>query len=251
MLDVVMSVCGDESYFKMAEYSISSFLDNNPDNELHVFSDRPDKLTHISEKANFYDVREVEEAMDEEKKRWCKTIRERIKVQNFDNHGKMHFHETVALLPVYADVVGCNRYILKIDADSYFRGDITRNIPYNATWECLLVSRPNNGLQKPYGQELPGVGFMLWKRKGEFLKAYIDHFNGNEQETVLVELLINRKLPMGVWDYWPAHWVYPNTWLKERFTKELVDKYSPTYIHVGGTAAEQLGALEQLKGWYE
>lgn len=250
MLDVFMSVYGEDIYFEMARYSINSWLENNPDTKLNVVTDRPSLVIQMHEKVNVYDNKVVEDVMNDKQKWQVQRIKALVKNCKFDNNGKTHIHEGIALLPLYAQVISTEDYILKVDCDSYFRGDLARHIPCDPSWECMLVARPDNGMQKPYGGGLPGVGFMLWKRGGRFVDAYVEWFTGNEQETVL-KMLTENKVKFAIWEYWPAHWVYPFTWYKKNgkeFTKQIADQYTWWYIHVGGN--DQLEQLKTLKGWY-
>jgi hypothetical protein len=244
-MDCIMSVCGDEAYFKMAEYSIPSFLKNNIGSTLHVVTDKPERIRVCGDNQRIYKFSDCVNS--------CVQLQNPNPNEQFVNNGKMHKHDFVSLLPLMGNDIIDKKWICKIDCDSYFHGNLFQMIDKlveDSERDLILADRTRTDIMKPYGQGLPGAGLLVWRKEGNFVKEYVRQFDGNEQSTVL-KLFSNATVQSGL-IMWPgAHWVYPFTWFErngKKFTKEIADQFIPFYIHVGGS--NQLEQLETLKEWY-
>jgi hypothetical protein len=245
MIDVVVAVCGDEAYFKMAEISIPSFLRSNPTAKLHVFTDDTSKIKP-SYKCEVYDIQEAVKQCDKN------TILSLTpKMNDFDNNGVKHIHSHVALLPLLAEKVCSSDYIVKIDVDSFFEGDMMRYVEKNAGEDLILIDRSHDKIMKTYSG-MPGVGFLMWRRKGQFVRAYTELFNGHEQETIL-NIFGCGIVPTRLFFNWNYHICYPFYHASKdgrTLTKKDTDEWTPFYIHVNGKDEPQIDKLKRLEEWY-
>ena len=257
MIDTVMSVCGDRQYYDMAEYSIPCFLRENAGSKLTVFSDEPERLSHIvGEFKNHLSVLDFNRSLDRltgKRVLYANAIMENVN-EPWEHHGMEHVHKYVALLPVLAEEYTTQPFILKIDVDSWFKGDMLIKVigrlieQYSLTdtfSDVYLVNRPDNGIIKTFGNEWPGVGFLLWPRGFKFVEQYSTLFNGNEQETILVKLCHERKVSLKTFGDWHWHTVYP--WIKAEETGvpfNESDLPEPYYIHIHASHARE--KLEEL-----
>ena len=263
MIDAVMCVCGEREYFDMADYSIPSFLRANEGTKLVVFSDQPERLAHLATKKNL-EIRDykdsVERLVEPYREYYMKILDESNEA--WYNNGVEHEHHWVAALPVLAERFTDSRMILKIDSDSIFKGDmcikvITKLIEQLSARRELndmyLVSRPNNGIIKPYGNEWPGVGFLMWDRYGHFIEEYAKNFDGNEQNTILVELMAKKNVSAHCFKEWWWHVTYPYWWAKKNGTEFSLDQLGQQYyIHFHGDDLEvEHNRLETMERVYK
>jgi hypothetical protein len=246
MIEVVMSVCGDDQYFEMSKISIPSFLRSNPTAKLHIFTDRPKEI-EPTYKCEVYDFNEAVKNIDKPTRYAME-----LKMADFDNNGVFHSHANVALLPLLAERVCSSDAILKIDVDSFFVGDICNAVEgllRAINVDLILVERTRGDVMVPYGG-LPGVGFLMWERGGRFVPGYTHFFTGNEQETILA-LYAEGVLSSGTISEFNYHICYPfkrAEQLGTRLTKKIIDKWIPFYIHVCGPG--QIEKLKKLENWY-
>ena len=256
MIQAVVAVCGDDKYFDCAEISIPSFLSANAGSYLTVFTDQPERLIHIRDKS--LEIRDFQQSLDRLQGKY-RAYADHISTQcaePWDNHGTNHVHKYVALLPVLGEAYTHMPFTLKIDIDSFFRGDLLIKVvgqlvtQYTMTdnfSDLYLVNRPNNGIIKPYGNELPGVGFLMWNRNGKFLDTYVHKFDGNEQSTVLN---IANDMETVLYDDFRWHCVYPFWWAEKNGREFDPDTISPPYyMHIHAShAREKLLELKELYG---
>lgn len=261
MIATVMSVCGDSAYFKMSKYSIGSFCHNNQNTQLHVFTD---VLGDVWSDIDFgggkmpmlYNFGFCIRKMKAEGDNRIQRIIDKIKDATIDNNGVMHTHSYVALLPLLAEWFVDSEYLMKIDVDSYFIGDVISSMKewnLNA-YDLRLVKRSRGDIMKLYGGA-PGVGMTLWKRGGSFVPRYVEEFDGNEQNTILS--IAGYK--GGLYDYKSSglftnesyHICYPffqHEKLGKEFTKEIAESLAPCYLHIRGP--NQIDKLKKLEGWF-
>ena len=117
----IVSVMGDDMFFKMAQISIPSFLENNASSDLFVFTDNVDKinkLRHIPpNRLHAIDMIERFKAHRELLKR--ARVEEDAKTQ-MDRYGRIHRQLFIApIVPVAEEFFKDKKYshILKIDID--------------------------------------------------------------------------------------------------------------------------------------
>jgi len=261
MIHTVMSVCGDRKYYDMAEYSIPRFLLENAGSKLTVFSDKPERLLHLADKfKDLLEIRDFQESIDNldgEHRENADIIIEKSN-KPWEHYGLEHAHKYVAVLPVLAEAYITSTFILKIDVDSWFKGDLLIAVISKLLEEykidggfrdVYLVERPDNGTIKTFGNEWPGVGFLLWYRGSRFVGEYVKRFNGNEQETILVNLCHQRNVTARTFKRWEWHTVYP--WIKAEETGIPFDENEltePYYIHIHVSHARE--KLFELNGKY-
>ena len=250
MIDAVLSVCGDEKYFSMAKISIPSFLRANPTCNLHVFTDRPSEIATDDYKLNVYNFAESIKNCDKLAVHKIITLSD----PDFDNNKILHHHPYVALLPLIAQAVVGSDYILKIDVDAYFVGDMiseVERIPSLPMMDLCLISRTDDSKMKLYGGA-PGVGFLLWKRSGKFVETYVKEFAGYEQTDILG---VRNKMNYGELTNENFHLTYPfyqARKLGEELTKKKMEKWIPFYAHVCGEEDfTQLEKLQKMKEWFK
>jgi len=251
MINATMCVCGAQAYFDMAEYSIPNFLEENLGSKLTVFSNETERLGHLVTKKNRLELRDFDDSL-KNLVGYHKTYADKIMEESngaWDNHGMNHEHKYVAVLPILADYYITSAFILKVDVDSYWKGDLMIKVigqlihqfsATNAFSDLYLVDRPDNGVIKSYGGGLPGVGFLMWPKKSRFIDKYVDKFDGNEQTTVLG---IANELDTGIYRDWLWHVTYP--YIKNPdFDIESLEP--PYYVHLNAVHARE--KLEILNG---
>ncbi len=247
MIDVVMSVCGDEKYFEMSKISIPSFLRSNPSAKLHVFTDKPKEI-EPSYKCEVYDFDEALKAVDKEQLfSLSKTPKD------FANNGVTHHHLFVSALPLVAQRVCSSELILKIDVDSYFAGDMMKCVEgfKEVDADLFLIERKREDIMKLYAG-LPGVGFCMWRKDGKFIDQYVERHNGHEQQTIL-DMHMSEGIRSCEIQAPNFHICYPflqSKRLGKKLTKKDLDCWIPFYVHVSGEDEPQLDKLKRLDKWY-
>jgi len=252
----IVSVMGDDAYFKMASISLRSFLKNNVSADLFIFTDnfdRVDKLKNVSPgRVHIVD-------MPERFKRHKDVINDLIKRGTSEEDMKIHaegfgyFHNHLfasSLVPIAEDYLKDRKYshILKIDVDSYFAGGdmmvlVKEEIRSAPGFDLYLVARQHD-LMCPYGGGAPGTGFTLWRKGSNFAVRYLERFTGNFQNTIL-RMRGKGLLHIKILDRPGYHFVYPFKNAREtnrEFTKEIASEFLPAYFHLSGR-----DALENMK----
>lgn len=254
-IQAVMVVCGDEEYYRMSEYSIRSFTKSNPGTILNVFADRPKEIKQV-EGCVVWDYRSSLNTLKACPESRHKAIIDRIERKDFDNNGVKHVHEYVAMLPLIADMYLHCDWILKIDCDGFFYGDMMAEVREKPLekHDVWLVSRTRADMHKLFAG-VPGVGFALWRRESDFVKLYCDNFDGNEQNTIIYTAGYRHRRKThnycGIFTEENWHICYPFEMAKLsgfELDKEDIDEWVPFYLHLRGPG--QLDKMKRLEEWY-
>ena len=259
----VVSIMGDEAYFKMASVSISSFLKNNASADLFIFTDN---VGRVNELKNISPNRVHVVDMIEQFKKHQETIKDFIKKgcseEDMRKHAERygHFHRQIfitMIVPVAEDFFKDKKYthILKIDVDSYFAGGdmmmmVREEIRRAPEFDLYLVTRTHD-LMCRYGGGAPGTGFTLWRKGSSFAPRYIEQFGGSFQNTILM-IRKKRLVRLKMLDRPGYHFVYPFARAKNtnrEFTKEIASEFLPAYFHLSGNVVFE--ELEIMKEWFE
>lgn len=258
----VVSIMGDDTYFKMASMSIASFLKNNTLADLFIFTDNVDRINKLK---NISPSRVHIVDMLERFKEYESMIKDLNKKGLNEEDVKYHtecfgyFHNQIfvaSLVPITEDFFKNKKYshILKIDVDSYFAGGdmmlmVKEEIRKAPGFDLYLVARKHD-LMCHYGGGAPGTGFTLWRKGSNFATRYLEQFAGNFQNTIL--MLRSKKLVririLGRPGY---HFVYPFEKAKRTnsvFTKEIASEFLPAYFHLHGNTA--LENIKKLDDWF-
>jgi len=258
----IVSIMGDDVYFKMASTSIPSFLKNNASADLFIFTDnigRANKLKDISlGRVHIIDMPErFKEYENMIKDLTKKGVSEEVMKKHAEDFGYFHNQIFVApLVPIAEDFLKDKKYshILKIDVDSYFAGDdmmlmVKEEIRKAPGFDLYLVARKHD-LMCHYGGGAPGTGFALWRKGSNFATRYLERFAGNFQNTILI--LRDKGLVRIKILHRPGyHFVYPFEKAKRTnrvFTKEIASEFLPAYFHLHGIDA--LENMKKLDGWF-
>lgn len=252
----IVSIMGDDIYFKMASTSISSFLKNNASTDLFIFTDNIDRVNGLKDiSPNRIHVIDMPEQFKEYesmiKDLTEKGVSEEVMKKHAEDFGYFHNPIFVApLVPIAEDLLEDKKYshILKIDVDSYFAGGdmmalVKEEIRRAQGFDLYLVARKHD-LMCPYGGGAPGTGFALWRKGSDFAARYLERFAGNFQNTILT-MRGKGLVRIKILDRPGYHFVYPFENAKRTnrvFTKEIASGFLPAYFHLHG-----IDALENMK----
>jgi hypothetical protein len=258
----IVSIMGDDAYFKMATVSIASFLKNNTSADLFIFTDNIDKVSKLKnispDRVHIVDMldrfKECEEMIKDLSKKGCS---EEEMQKHADHIG--HFHRQIfvgSLVPIAEGFFKDKKYshILKIDVDSYFAGGdmmqmVEEEIKKAPEFDLYLVKRTHD-LMCHYAKGAPGTGFMLWRKESDFAPRYVEQYARSFQVTIL-KLRSRNLVRTKILSRPGYHFVYPFEKAKrinKEFTKEIASEFLPAYFHLLGS-----GALENIKimdGWF-
>jgi len=258
----VVSVMGDDTYFKMASVSLRSFLRNNISADLFIFTDSIGKVSKLRsfglDRVHIID-------MPERFKKHENVINDLIKrgtsEEDMKNHNECfgYFHNQIfvsSLVPIAEDFLKDKKYshILKIDVDSYFAGGdmialVREEIQREPGFDLYLVARQHD-LMSPYGGGAPGTGFTLWRKGSVFAARYLERFEGNFQNTVL-KMRGKGLVRIKILERPGYHFVYPFKKAREtnrEFTKEIASEFLPAYFHLSGRDA--LENMKKMEEWF-
>lgn len=251
-LAVIVSIAGDEIYFKFASISIPSFLRNCHSVDLFVFTDRPEEIERLGNTSNDrFNVIDLNKQFNQHDKLISQF---RAKIVPIDSLHKNIF--VSPLLPIAEEFLKNKKYnhILKIDCDSYFAGGdvmqlVKEDIHRNSGYELYLIERTHE-LMSYYDKNKPGTGFVLWKKGGEFINKYINNFGHHFQPSIL-NMVYSGKIKTKILDRPGYHFVYP--FLKaervgKEFTKEIASQFLPAYFHLNSKNAYK--NMEIMKKWF-
>ncbi len=259
----VMGVVGDPMYFKFASYSIPSFLRNNIDTDLRVFTDKPEEIKQylqLSDKIGIVDIRDYFESHPKEIERFKSKGRTYLPdvVQNHKKAYGYEFHDVYpAAMPLMAETTLRGQgytHILKIDSESYFAGGnvmamVEKEVESASHIEVFLVARKHPAMAH-YGGGVPGSGFTLWRTPSRFVSEYYRIFNGSQQVTILA-MRFSGRVFVKILARPGYHFVRPFWKAKEtgvEFTKEIASEFLPAYFHLHGKVA--LEGYEKLEEWF-
>jgi len=257
----VMCVAGDPVYFKFASYSIPSFLRNNISTDLHVFTDKPEKIKEcqgLSRRIIINDIRGYFNKHKDIIEKFRRKGRTEEALQSRNERYGFEFRDIFPMVmpPMADDALKGKGYshILKVDSDSYFAGGdmmamVKADVSNNPNADVFLAVR-KHPLMELYGGGVPGSGFTLWRIGGRFISEYIRSFTGSQQVTIL-NMRFGSEVSVRILPRPGYHFVRPFWKAKHtggEFTKEIASQFLPAYFHMHGQIA--LEAMEKLEGWF-
>lgn len=239
-------------YAKLATISVPSFLKHH-DMPLFVLVDSlgMDALKHIKDKNLKLVLIEP----------YLKKVYNSIKIPKFSHYDyekkgdydrKFASLKPLLMESVVSDLAPEVSYILSLDSDSYFSGNIMNRIKKEIKKDkkdIYMVLRTDYRMLKT-GNKTPGSGFTLWNRKSKFIKLFrkgvVTGKVSNGSQNLINQIrpqLSNRMLndPM-------LHFVSPD--LKNpNFSDSEIKKLKPAYIHLHGrNSYERLKRFKKILG---
>jgi len=263
MIKIVVAMCvvGDPIYFKFASHSIPSFLRNNTDTDLRVFTDKPDEIKQylcLSNRLGIIDIKDYFDNYPETVKKFRQKGRTEEDMHKHKEFYGYDFRDVFpATMPMMAEEMLKDKFythILKIDSESYFAGGdimtmIKKEVESMPHVELFLVERKHPAMQH-YGGGVPGSGFALWRIGSRFISEYYANFDGSQQMTILA-MRFSNKVDTKTLQRPGYHLVRP-FWKAEdtgkEFTKKMAEEFLPVYIHLYGKNA--LRYYEILEEWF-
>jgi len=257
----VMCVAGDPIYFKFASHSIPSFLRNNVNTDLRIFTDKPDKIKqylHLSDRLGIVDIGDYFKSHPEEVERFRRKGRTYSSTQShLENYGYVFRDVFPAAMPPMAEETLKNKgytHIFKIDSESYFAGGnmmsmVRKEIENMPHIEVFLVERKHPAMQH-YGGGVPGSGFTLWRIGSRFIPEYQRSFEGSQQMTILA-MRFSGRVFVSILKRPGYHLVRPFWKAKQvskEFTKEMASTFLPAYFHLHGKIASE--SYNKLEEWF-
>lgn len=254
---VSMSVAGHDMYFDFASYSIPSFLNNCKGVKLIVFTDNVSKLEKYKDISDNLIIADFNKAFQEHKKNMPNVIAKSLDNDKVSYGDYNHNHILVSSLLPMAHYEALNmddiQYIIKVDCDGYFAGEnmiesVAKDISKVPDYDLYLVDRTHKWMGL-FGKGLPGVGFTMWKKNGNFIKEYNNLFDGNEQGTIVFKCFINKKVKTNILLNPAYHFVFPfhpkHMKKKRNFVKQDLEQFLPAYFHV-----HKIEELQKMKLWF-
>lgn len=262
-LAVVVSVMGDDTYFKMASISIPSFLNNNTSADLFIFTDNIDRINKLKNiSSDRIHIVNMPERFKEHKHMIKDVIRKGTSEKDMREMAvrRGYFYRQIfvtSLIPIAEDFFKDKKYshILKIDVDSYFAGGdmilmVKEEIRKVPGFDLYLVNRTHD-LMCHYGGGMPGSGFTLWRKRSNFVPIYLEQFAKTAQVTIL-SMRGKRLVRTMILNRPGYHFVYPFEKARRtnrEFTKEIASGFLPAYFHLfGDTALENMKKMEEWFG---
>jgi len=244
MIDTFMSVGGDDAYFQYSDYSIPSFLKSNSKMNLHIFTTNTEYFQKYNNPyLKIYNYNIFKEHKD------CQHIIKNLRKQHIHlpHYGHIMRQEYCATDVLMAQMILTNaKWVLKVDCDSYFVGNIFNIIIPQLTDNIDLYVVERKHPEMFLDCIKPGGGFILWNRKNKsIIQKYIKYFNGNVQSTLHNILLTN--FSHKIFTHPGLHFVYPFT-KNPNFNKQDAEKFLPAYFHV--TGIDMLEQLKKLEEWF-
>lgn len=257
----VMCVVGDPVYFKFASHSIPSFLRNNLDTDLHVFTDKPREIEQylcLSDRLGIFDIKDYFNNHPKEVEKFRRKGRTEETMQRHkEAYGYMFRDVFPAAMPPMAEEALRDKgytHILKIDSESYFAGGnmmamVREEVKRRPFAEVFLVERRHPAMAH-YGGGVPGSGFTLWRIDSKFIPEYRAKFDGSQQMTILA-MRFSHGVNVSILRRPGYHLVRP-FWKAEttgrEFTKKMAESFLPAYIHLYGKNA--LRYYRILEEWF-
>jgi len=256
---VPITICCGEVYSSFADISIRSFNKHHSE-KLYVLTDMQSEV--ILKKKNFDNIcilriRDYEDkAISELKIKHNFLSRD---VGGVPNGQKMQYLSLKPIIMNYAikHAEPDADYILSIDVDSYFSGNIlvpTHNYldKNNDKFDVYLVSRSDIRMHvtKNGSSEL-GTGYHLWKTKGDFIRVFMRRFPKKSYSHIGNQGLINKLIgatKSKVFDDPLLHFISPDL-RNPNISDEEIKKIKPAYIHLHGPNI--LKRLERFKRVFE
>lgn len=263
MIKIVAAMCvvGDSVYFKFASHSIPSFLRNNTDTDLCVFTDKPAEIEQylsLSDRLKIVRIKDYFDNHPEDIEKFKNKGRTEEAMQSHKERYGYAFRDVFpAAMPPMADEALKNKgytHILKIDSESYFAGGnmmalVKAEVESMPHVEVFLVERKHPAMEH-YGGGAPGSGFTLWRIGSRFIPEYRRSFTGSQQVTIL-NMRFSQKVSVKILRRPGYHLVRP-FWKAEstgkEFTKKMAEAFLPAYIHLYGMHA--LRHYKMLEEWF-
>jgi len=263
MINIVVAMCvaGDPMFFEFASHSIPSFLRNNPDTDLRIFTDKPNKVERYLSLSNRIGIINIKSYFDNHPEDVDKFRRkgrtEEIMREHVERYGFMFDDVYPASMPAMADEALRGKgytHILKIDSESYFAGGnimamVRKEVESRPHVEVFLVERKHPAMEH-YGGGVPGSGFTLWRIGSRFIPEYCAKFDGSQQMTILA-MRFNPKVHVHILQRPGYHLVRPFAKAEATgkvFTREMMEEFLPAYIHLFGKNA--LRYYKTLEEWF-
>jgi len=240
MIAPIMIAC-KKRYAKLATISIETFLEHH-DTLLYVVVDVT--AEKILSKINSKNLHLVPLG------KYREEISKEVKVANFDifKYDKDGDHDRAysSLKPLIMDKVIANlapqsKYILSLDADTLFSGNILDKIALKLDkvghkFDLYMVERHDKRMWRT-ASEAPGSGFTLWKRESNFIQFFKKRYKklhagplGGSQN--LTNQLRNA-MPSMLFKDPLLHMVSPDL-ENPHLTKQEILTFKPAYIHLHG-----------------
>jgi lipopolysaccharide biosynthesis glycosyltransferase len=173
---------------------------------------------------------------------------------NFGQHNRVYSSlKPLIMDKVISDYSPDSKYILSLDADSIFTGNILNKVRKELNkvkhgYDLYMVERTDPRMML-LSLKKPGSGFTLWKRDSNFIKLFSNSFKGANatfkggSQSVINNIFFNRSLPSMLLKDPFLHFVSPDKRYKKNHIKynemKLTDKnilsFRPAYIHLHGT----------------
>ena len=237
MISPIMIACG-ERFTKNAKISISSFLKYHNDKLFVVVNDN--SLSEFNDRVNIVQVHEyVEFAKD------SVNCQEFATIKRDDNteHDRTYSALKVLIMDgVIRDHCPESKYILSLDSDTIFTGDILKRTRdylklVNHEFDIYMIRRadPRMCCARDF---ITGSGYTLWKQNCDFIKLFISNFttqyaghkNGGSQP--LINKIKTSLLYHEIDDPF-LHFISPDR-KNPNITDEEISKIKPAYIHLHG-----------------
>lgn len=257
MIAPIFIACG-KRYGRLATISAESFLKHH-DVTLYVVVDREGreelkKLKGLSKHKNLCLV-----PIGNYSKRCEKDIKMNLEIFhswdfNYGQHNRVYSSlKPLIMDKVIADYSPDSKYILSLDADSIFTGNILNKVRKELNkvkhkYDLYMVERTDPRMML-LTEKKPGSGFTLWKRDSNFIKLFRNEFKrenttseGGSQAVINI-IFFNSSLPSMLLKDPFLHFVSPDMKYKKKHIKynetKLTDKnilsFRPAYIHLHGT----------------
>lgn len=137
---------------------------------------------------------------------------------------------------VIADLAPETDYILSLDADTYFSGNIMNKVhnEIRDNKDIYMVARVDNRMLKTRAL-MPGSGFTLWRRKSKFIKYFRQGCIAGGVRDGSQSLIhhIRGKLSQRIINDPMLHFVSPDL-NNPNFSDKEIRKLKPAYIHLHG-----------------
>jgi len=239
MIAPIFIACG-ERYAKVAPIMVETFLKHH-DTSLYVVVDsiaaemlseiRSDNLVSIP--AELY----------RKKAEDCVRIHKFFTYQ-YDQDG-VHDRAYASMKPLIMDeaikdVAPESRYILSLDADSMFSGNILDEVNselnrFEHRFDLYMVRRKDPRML--IGHQIPGSGFTLWKRESRFIDLFRKFYSeinagpmGGSQNLIN---MLRRRVPSMLFANPYLHFISPDL-RNPKLTDEEISIFKPAYIHLHG-----------------
>lgn len=142
---------------------------------------------------------------------------------------------------VIADLAPQSRYILSLDADALFSGNILDKVALELNkikhkYDLYMVLRRDRRMLQTKGKS-PGSGFTLWKKESVFIPFFLKRYNevdaGRKGGSQNLTNAIRGKMPSMLFTDPLLHMVSPDL-RNPRLTDQEILKMKPAYIHLHG-----------------